>query len=124
MARAHLDKQPTDVRRMFDTVARRYDDERAHTVYGVALEMLVALRADPAGMQAMLAEGGPERQELAGDLELRAQQAGETLPLSATELATAVHACISGLLSEHVHTRTTSEELFGYVLASLWRPSC
>ena len=25
MARAELDKQPTDVRRMFDAVARRYD---------------------------------------------------------------------------------------------------
>ena len=103
--------------------AARYDSPQALAIYDIGLEMLVALRSEPEVMQRLLEQRAPQHQEMAEDLALRARQAKEKLPLPAIDLATAVKACLSGLMNERVHTGQPSKEVFGYVLGSLWGPA-
>jgi AcrR family transcriptional regulator len=103
--------------------AERFSDERAFAVYDIGLEMLVALRSEPEVRRQMLAQHAPNTQQLADDLTLRARQSKEKLPLPALELATAIRACLSGLMNERVHTGKPSNAVFGYVVGALWGAS-
>lgn len=100
--------------------AQRYSDSTAWAAYGIGLEMLLAMRAEPAVMQEILTHEDPHRRQLADDLALRARQAKEKLPLPALELSIALHACLSGLTGERVNTGKPADAVFGYVAAALW----
>lgn len=100
--------------------AKRYSNEDAKAAFGIALEILLLVRADPALSRKMVADTLPVRQVLADDLALRARQSGERAPLPFLDLAVALHSCMSGLMAERLHTGSPPDKVFGHVAASLW----
>ena len=100
--------------------ARRYSNDEAKAAFGIALEILLLIRADPALSRKMVEDTVPARQALADDLELRARQAGESAPLPFLDLAIALHSCMTGLMAERLHTGSPPDAVFGHVAASLW----
>lgn len=88
--------------------------------YTVSLELLLDMRGDPAAEQRTRLAAEQSLAELASELRTFARAAHERLPRPAPELALALIAALSGLGIARVQTDLPSDELFGYVAASLW----
>lgn len=86
----------------------------------VTLELLLDMRGDAEAERATRDYLDVQLAELARDLRRYARAAGEPLPRPAADLALALVGSLSGLAVARVQAGLASDDLFGYVAASLW----